>query len=130
MALRSANGGAIYLGPLVEVSTQRWSGNWRVRDSDITQSDIACTLFMPVVQDNSWEWSAARDDVDYPEALGLAPGDIVAEIFFKLGAGTLADKLENTMVEEVSNVVDNANEVVRVTVRGKGGFLTPSTAIT
>jgi hypothetical protein len=128
MALRSAHGGAIKTGGAVVVPTDRWSGTWRVRDAEVTQSDSGgCTLYFPVVQDNEWEWTAARDDVNYPEAVGMAGGTIISDIRFKLGAGAACDKLVNTTVTEVSPVCDNKGDVVRVTVRGKGGLLTTST---
>lgn len=132
MALRSGNGGSVstYTAEdvlLFTIPNDRWSGNWRVREAEVTQSDSGgCTLYFPVVQDNDWEFSAARDDVNFPEALGLQAGDIIEKISFKLGAGSLGDLLENTLVTDVSNTCDNKGDVVRVSVRGKGGFLTPS----
>ena len=133
MALKSAHGGHVEVGTgggIVIVPNQRWSGNWRSVNADVTQSDSGgSTLKFPVLQDNSWEFSAARDDAAFPEAVGLAPGDIVDVMWFKLGAGAKADKLENTTVDEVSPVVDNTNDVVRVTVRGSGGLVTPNQTI-
>lgn len=129
MSLRSGHGGAIKVGGTTVVPTDRWSGNWRVRDAEVTQSDSGgATLYFPVVQDNEWEWTAARDDTNYPEAVGLAPGAILADIRFKLGAGSACDKLVNTLVTEVSPVCDNKGDVVRVTVRGKGGVVTYNTS--
>lgn len=128
MSLKSAHGGAIKLLGSVVVPTDRWSGTWRVRDAEVTQSDSGgCTLYFPIVQDNEWEWTAARDDTGYPEAIGMAGGTIISDIRFKLGAGASCDKLTNTTVTEVSPVVDNKGDVVRVTVRGKGGLLTANT---
>jgi hypothetical protein len=132
MALQSAHGGHVEVGtgPPVVVPNQRWSANWRVRRSEVTQSDSGgSTLEFAVVQENMWEFSCARDDTNFPEAIGLASGTIVGTMWFKLGAGAKADKLVNTTVEEVSPVVDNTNDVVRVTVRGKGGKVTPNQTI-
>lgn len=127
MALQSAHGGNVQVGtgtPTV-VPVGRWNGNWRLRDAEVTQSDSGgATLYFPVVQDNDWEWSCARDDTNFPEAVGFTGGAIIPVLWFKLGAGAKADKLTNTMVTDVSPVVDNTNDVVRVTVRGKGGFVT------
>jgi hypothetical protein len=132
MPLQSAHSGHVELGtgaPVI-VPNQRWNGNWRVRLSEVTQSDSGgSTLEFPVVQENMWEFSAARDDANFPEAIGLTPGTIQAVMWFKLGAGNKADKLVNTTVEEVNPVVDNTNDVVRVTVRGKGGKVTPNQTI-
>lgn len=132
MTLKSAHGGNVQVGtgtPVV-VPVGRWSGNWRVRDADVTQSDSGgATLYLAVVQDNEWEFTVARDDTTFPEAVGLAQGTVVSVLWFKLGAGTKADKLTNTLVCEVAVVTDNQNDVVRVTVRGKGGLLTPNQTI-
>lgn len=132
MSLQSAHGGSVQLGtgaPVV-VPVGRWSGNWRARLAEVTQSDSGgATLEFPVVQENMWEFSCARDDTNFPEALGLTPGAIMSTVWFKLGAGAKADKLVNTTVEEVSPVSDNTNDVVRVTVRGRGGKLTPNQTI-
>lgn len=133
MSLQSAHGGSVQVGtgPPVVVPVGRWSGNWRVRTAEVTQSDSGgCTLEFPVVQENEWEMTLARDDTAFPEAVGLDGGTIVAVLYFKLGAGAKADKLENTTVTEVSPVVDNTNDVVRVTVRGKGGKVTKNQTIT
>lgn len=128
MALRSGNGGSVKVDGGSAIATDRWNGNWRIRDAEVTQSDSGGgTLYMAVVEDNEWEWTAARDDVNYPEALGMAPGNIVS-MRFKLGAGSLCDRLDSTLITEVSPVVDNKGDVVRVTVRGKGGLLTPNTS--
>jgi hypothetical protein len=41
----------------------------------------------------------------------------------------MADKLVNTLVLETNPIVDNTNDVVRVTVRGKGGKVTKNQTI-
>lgn len=130
--LRSGHGGSVKTGAAgaTTVPVGRWSGNWRVRDADVTQSDSGgATLYLAVVQDNEWEFTCARDDVLFPEAVGLAQGTVISLMWFKLGAGERADKLANTLVTEVSPVCDNAGDVVRVTVRGKGGLLTANQTI-
>lgn len=128
MSLRSGNGGAIKVSGTVVVPTDRWSASWTARLAEVTQSDSGgASLYFPVVQDNSWEWTAARDDTNYPEAVGLTPGAILSDIRFKLGAGAACDKLTNTTVESVDPVCDNKGDVIRVTVRGKGGALTANT---
>jgi hypothetical protein len=133
MPLQSAHGGSVQVGTgmdLVVVPVGRWSGNWRVRSAEVTQSDSGgSTLEFPVVQENEWEFSVARDDAAFPEAIGLDGGTIVPLMWFKLGAGSMADKLVNTLVLETNPVVDNTNDVVRVTVRGKGGKVTKNQTI-
>lgn len=131
MALQSAHGGYVKIASATAVPVERWSANWRVRDAEVTQSDSGgSTLYFAVVEDNEWEWSAARDDTNFPEAVGMSPGTIIATIFFKLGAGATGDKLTNTLVTEVAPVIDNKGDVVRVTVRGKGGNVTANQSIT
>jgi hypothetical protein len=126
MPLQSAHGGHVYNGP-TQIPNERWSANWRVRDAEVTQSDSGgCTLGLAVVQDNEWEFFAARDDTFFPEAVGLTPGTILSAAYFKLGAGTKSDKITNTLVLEVNPVNDNKGDVVRVTVRGKYGKVFPN----
>lgn len=131
MALQSAHGGYVKIASATALAVERWSANWRVRDAEVTQSDSGgSTLYMSVCEDNDWEYSCARDDTTFPETAGFAPGTIIATLFFKLGAGAKADKLVNTLVTDVSPVVDNKGDVVRVTVRGKGGNVTADQSIT
>jgi hypothetical protein len=128
MALKSGHGGSIKVAGTTTVPTDKWSANWRVRLAEVTQSDSGgATLYLGVVEDNEWTWEAARDDTNYPEALGLSPGYVISDLRFKLGAGSSCDKLVNTTIETVDPVVDNKGDVVRVTIRGKGGKLTANT---
>jgi hypothetical protein len=132
MSLKSAHGGSVQIGTgsITVVPVGRWNGNWRYRDAEVTQSDSGgSTLYLGVVQDNEYEFSLCRDDTNYPEALGLSQGSVIAVLWFKLGSGTKADKLVNSLITEVSPVVDNTNDVVRVNIRGKGGLLTPNQTI-
>lgn len=132
MTLKSGHGGSVQVGTgtITTVPVGRWSGNWKIRDSDVTQSDGGgSTHYFAVVKDPEWEFSAARDDTNFPEAVGLEEGTTVAVLWFKLGAGDKADKLVGTLVTEVSPVCDNAGDVVRVTVRGKGGVITKNQTI-
>lgn len=132
MTLRSGHGGSVQVGtgtPVV-VPVGRWSANWRVRDADVTQSDGGgTTTYLAVVTDPEWEFTLARDDTAFPEAVGLQEGSTVGVLWFKLGAGTKADKLTNTLVCEVAPVCDNAGDALRVTVRGKGGTRTSNQTI-
>lgn len=126
MALQSGHGGSVQMGTgsITVVPVGMWRGNWRVREADVTQSDGGgSTHYQSVVTDPEWEFSAARDDTLFPESLGLGEGTIVAVMWFKHGAGTKADKLTGTLVVEVNPDVDNKGDVVRVTVRGKGGII-------
>lgn len=132
MALKSGHGGSVQVGtgtPVV-VPVGRWEGNWRSRNTEVTQSDSGgCSLYFAVVQDNQYTFSVARDDTNYPEAVGFTIGTVIGTLWFKLGAGTKADKLTNSTVEEVNTITDNMGDVVRVNIRGHGGFLTPNQTI-
>lgn len=129
MALQSGHGGYVKAATLV-IPVATWQANWRVRDAEATQSDSGgCSLYLPVVQDNSWEFHVGRDDTLFPEAVGLTIGAVISTMYFKLGAGTKGDKLTTTLITEVSPVVDNLGDLVRVTVRGKGGYVTPNQVI-
>src|SRR5581483_4800306 len=127
MSLRSATGGHVYIGtsaPVI-VPVGKWTGNWRTILANVTQSDCGGgTVYFPTNTDPSWSLSVARDDVLYPEILGLQTGTVIAALFFRLGAGTKADRVSNTTVESVDVENDpQTGEVVRVNVSGKGGTL-------
>ncbi len=130
MAFQSAAGGDVLSGtytiPAFRVPVAVWSAAWRVKDTECNQADSGGgSLALPVIQDNSWEWRCARDDAQYPEAVGFEGGQLIPTMHFTLGGGSKADKLENTLVIEVAPVCDaESGEVVRVTVKGKGGTVT------
>lgn len=125
MTFSSATGGHVYLGVVI-VPVGRWTGNWRNIIPNVTQSDCGgATLYFPTNQDNAWSFRVARDDVNYPEILGLAQGTIIAALAFGLGDSGLCDLLENTTVESLDKENDvETGEVVRITISGRGGFLT------
>lgn len=135
MSLRTAHGGYVKQPGYNAFPVGSWTGNWRVRDAEVTQSDSGgCTLYFAVVQDNEWSFECPRDDTNYPEAVGWTPGTILATVYFKLGADlpnnpSKGDKLVNTLVTGVTPVCDNKGDVVKVTVHGKGGLLTPSQTV-
>lgn len=130
MALRTAHGAHVYVGTFTwPVDT--WRGSWTARTTEVTQSDSGgAAVYFPILEDNSWEASVGRDDTNYPEAIGLAPGTIVPTMYFRLGGGlgAVSDRLTNTTVEAVEPICDNKGDVVRVTVRGKGGKRTAAVA--
>lgn len=126
MAFKTATGGNVMLSVSVVVPVGRWTGNWTTALSNVTQSDgNGGTSYFPTNMDPTWSFDAARDDTNYPEAIGLTSGTVVSTLYFRLGAETKADKVVNTTVESVTPVCDpSSNEVVRVTVSGKGGLVT------
>lgn len=129
MAIRTGHGGSVFNFDVpITIPTGRWSGNWRVRPAEVTQSNSGGgTRYKPVVQDPSWTCEFARDDDFFMEALGLTKGTEISALYFKLGAANQYDLLENTLVVEVSKVCDNAGDVVRISVSGQGGVVTEDT---
>ena len=127
MAIPTGHGGSVQIGTggsKVVVPVGSWRGNWDARDADTTQSDTGgFTRYQPVVIDPQWEYSCGRDDTNYPEVLGFTPGATLGTLWFKHGATAPGDKLVGTMVSGVNVVCDNAGDVERVVVRGKGGVL-------
>lgn len=128
MALKSATGGNLMFpgAPVIVVPVGRWTGSWRTIVANVTQTDCGgATAGFPTNQNNTWTARLARDDVNFPEAVGLASGTVIPEIHFKLGAANKTDKLVNTVVESVETENDaETGEVVRCTITGRDGFVT------
>jgi hypothetical protein len=125
MAFQSARGGnlVVTIPAMTIVPVAKWSASWQVSDVPCDQADSDGGSFsLAVKQNNSWEWRCARDDTYYPEAVGFNGGQLLPAIYFTLGSGSKADLLTNTLVTEVAPECDaESGEVVRVTIRGKGG---------
>ncbi len=130
MAFSSAAAGNLMIpgSPVVTIPNARWSASWRAMTPNVTQSSglvAGATLYQGTIQDNTWEWRCARDDTNYPEAVGFVPGVTIAELHFKLGSTSKTDKIVYTTVESVDPECDSeSGEVIRVTIRGKGGLVT------
>lgn len=111
----------VFVNGLV-IPVTNWSGEWNAVLGDVTTSGTRGTRYVPVITDCSWQISIPHDDPFFVEALGLGTGSIIAVMFFR-HTQLRGDKLEFTTVETVSKVSD-AKDVVRITVKGKGGALT------
>lgn len=133
MSLRSSHMGYVKRLGIV-IPNEQWSIDAGTRIDDITQSDSGgadhpCTLWGFVREDNSAEIHVKRDDQAYFEVLGLAQGQTVDVIYFKLGAGVLADALFNSVVERIQVMCDPKDKFVGAVCYLKGGWRTPSVAI-
>ena len=94
---------------------------------DVTTSGTRGTRYVPVITDCSWQIAIPHDDPFFVEALGLYTGAIIPLMHFR-HTQTMGDRLEFTTVETVSKVSDG-KDVVRVTVKGKGGALTTNVRV-
>jgi hypothetical protein len=118
-----------YIGTTREEHS-RFSTNWQMRTGETTTSGSGGgTRHAPVNCDPTWSVEFPQDTVDYPEAIGLTKGTIIAKMFFSTGVPNVADKLEYTIVESVDKTVDAQNDVPRVVVRGKGGTVTENQTV-
>lgn len=124
MAFLSGNGGEIIVGSTtVHVAT--WEGNFGSRLVENTNSNTSgASNYEKVVDDCSWTAECPLDDTNLPDTDAGLNGGAQVTVKFYLGAGTKFYQLTNTTVEEVRARNDNATDIVRVTVTGKGGSLT------
>ena len=126
----SGNGGYIQLaagGANIQHVSQ-WTGNWMNRLAEVTNSGFAGSQYAPTLPDPSWSINLPRDDTAFPEALAIVEGTILANVYFKLGADSKYERVQMTTVESVQKVCNNAGDVVRITITGKGGIVTHNTS--
>jgi hypothetical protein len=94
------------------------------RLAENTHSGTSSTNFEQVVKDHSWSASIPWDDTNLPDTdFGLVEGAKVT-LIFNFGASGKAATLANTSVERVEHVMDNAGDIIRTDVSGRGGSLT------
>ncbi|AMV25439.1 hypothetical protein VT84_13640 [Gemmata sp. SH-PL17] len=97
------------------------------RLAENTNSSHSATNFDPVVPHNEWEADVPWDDTNLPDTdFGLVPGAKVTLILVDGASGKTAT-LTGTTVERHRIVRDNANDIIRSKVSGKGGAMTPET---
>lgn len=108
--------------------TSQWTGNWMNRLAEVTNSAFPGSQYAPTLPDPSWTIEVPRDDTLYPEALGFYAGQFLPTVYFRLGADSKFDRVQATTVESVQKVCNNAGDVVRLTISGKGGSMTYNVA--
>lgn len=124
MANASANGSAMLIGATrLEARLTRVRKGARLTEN--THSGTSSTNYDAVVPDNAWSGSVPWDSANQPDTnFGLTPGAKVT-LKFLLGATGKFEILTGTTVEVVEDVMDNAGDIIRTEVSGKGGILTP-----
>lgn len=126
MGFWSGNGGTLAVGN-VTLHVNRWELTQQARLVENTHSGVSSSNYEAVVPDHSWTAEVPWDDANMPDVdVGLAEGTKVT-IIFKFGASSKTATLTSTTVESVVPVDDNATDIVRVRVSGKGGALTRPT---
>lgn len=124
MAFLSGNGGEVIVGA-VTLHVAKWEGNFGARLVENTNSNTSgATSYDKVVDDASWTIEIPLDDTNLPDTDAGLTGGTKVTIKFYLGAGAKFYQLTNTTVEEIRPSNDNAQDIVRVTVTGKGGAIT------
>jgi hypothetical protein len=124
MAFVSGNGGKLTVGA-TDLHVGQWQGNFGARLVENTHSGTSGTTnYEKVVLDPSWSADVPWDDANIPDVdAGLVPGDKVTVKFF-MGGGAKFYQLANTTVESAEATCDNAGNIVRYRVSGKGGTIT------
>jgi hypothetical protein len=124
----AGHGGAFVVGTGAgtEVGIFTWTLNKDPRLAETTNSGTGgSTRYKRTVKDNSWTIELPVDSDQILETvLSLDSGSELAQVKFQLGESALAYTLTNTTVETMVPVVNNQNDIVRMTITGKGGALT------
>ncbi len=126
MAFHSGNTSLLTIGvATLNCRMTRLSQGARLAEN--THSGTAATNFEQVVKDHSWSASVPWDDTNLPDTdFGLTEGAKVT-LIFNFGASGKTATLTNTSVERVEHVMDNAGDIIRTEVSGRGGTLTRAT---
>lgn len=126
----SAAGGFVTLtNAMAQIDVSMWRGSWVFRDTETTTSGQTATRYSGVIQDNSWTIEMPRDSVNFPTFVGLTNGTTLAQLVFKHGTDTKCDILTNTLITSTEKTCNPSNDVVRITISGKGGSLLQDQAI-
>lgn len=96
----------------------------RARLTENTHSGKAASNYEKVVEDNAWEAEVPWDDTNLPDTdFGLVPGVQVTLVSY-FGSSGKTETLTGTTVEQVRHIKNNANDILRSIVSGKGGAIT------
>lgn len=123
MPFWSGNGSTLTVGAVV-LHCRRATLRKGARLAENTHSGTASANYDLVVRDHSWTVEIPWDDTNLPDTdAGLTEGAKVTITFAKGSSGKTA-VLTNTTVETLEDVMDNAGDIIRTVVTGKGGVLT------
>lgn len=126
MAFWSGNGGEILVGTgsPVTLNVAKHTVRKTSRLAENTHSGTPATNFEHVVPHYEWTVEVPWDDSNLPDTdVGLIEGAKVI-IRFNDGASGKYLTLTDTSVETIEEVDDNANDIIRSVISGKGGTLT------
>lgn len=94
------------------------------RLAETTHSGNTATSFQEVIPHYEWEAEGVWDDANLVDTdLGMEEGD-VETLKFNDGSSTKFVTLTGTTIESIEEVEDVVNDVIRWTMRGKGGTIT------
>lgn len=127
MAFWSGLGGYVVVTTPTTNSTRLDVSKWTLRKTsrlvENTNSGSVATNFEAVVPNYEWTIEVPWDSVNIPDTnVGLVEGAKVTIQFFT-GASGLSQILVDTSVESNEEVDDDANDIIRETISGKGGYL-------
>jgi hypothetical protein len=123
MANHSANGSSVLVGAVtLHCRVTRVRKGARLTDN--THSGTSSSNYDMVVKDHSWSLSIPWDDTNLPDTdVGLTEGSKVT-IVFAMGGSGKTETLTSTTVESLEDVMDNAGDIIRTEISGKGGVIT------
>jgi hypothetical protein len=125
MSFYSGNGSSLKIGTAVlNCKLTRLRKGARLTEN--THSGVSSSNYESVVPDHSWSAAIPWDSSNIPDTgFGLSVGSKVT-LIFAMGSSTKTQTLTNTTVESVEDVMDNAGDIIRTEISGKGGALTPA----
>lgn len=122
MAYWSGLGGYMVVGA-TRLDINKWTLRKTARLVENTNSGSVATNFNAVVPHYEWTVEVPWDSVNIPDTdVGLVEGAQVT-ITFYTGASGKYQTLVATTVESNEEVDDDANDIIRETISGKGGYL-------
>ncbi len=125
MSFPSGNGSSLQIGAAVlHARLTRIRKGTRLTEN--THSGTRSTTFEAVVPDNAWSGSIPWDSSNIPDVdFGLSQG---AKVNLRINKGSSGkfEVLTGTSVEFCEDVHDNAGDIIRTDISGKGGVLTPA----
>jgi hypothetical protein len=126
MSFWSGNGSKLTIG-VTDLNCRLTRLNQSARLAENTHSGTTSTNFEAVVKDHSWSAEIPWDDTNLPDTdFGLVEGAKVT-LIFAFGTSGKTATMTNTSVERVEHVMDNAGDIIRTSVSGRGGVLTRPT---